>query len=96
MTTEQKNILICEARGLDFPNHFTSLDAMHEAATTLNNAQKLRYVTLLHTLYKNAEDRFEPDASGEKPCIGWFATEATAAQRAEAFGLTLELWKEGE
>jgi len=108
MTQTQKNILICQARGWkqrsgpvwegwyfrdeerpsELPNHFGSLDAMHEAEKMLTitlppmpqkHSQRTQYVNHLISM------------CGEKgACL------STSAQRAEAFGLTLGLWKEGE
>ena len=118
MTTEEKNIKICEAlgwrrefihgNGVDdyvwidplnqrawfadgtcLPNHFADLNACHEMEKVLDEKQEWKYLAKLvaqvsigkeHTVSWNRERTYH----------------ATAAQRAEAFGLTLKLWKPGE
>jgi hypothetical protein len=66
----------------DPPNHFTSLDTMHEAERTMTNNQRYNYAACLHKIMKTYH-----------PIELIFADAPT---RAEAFGLTLGLWKEGE
>jgi len=71
------------------PNHFTDLNACHEMEKVLDEKQEWKYLAKLvaqvsigkeHTVSWNRERTYH----------------ATAAQRAEAFGLTLKLWKPGE
>jgi hypothetical protein len=66
------------------PNYFADLNAMHEAEKML----------------RRAPDTFQPGGIGHYLCLldEMFdePITSTAAQRAEAFGLTLGLWKEGE
>jgi hypothetical protein len=64
------------------PNHFTSLDAVHE-----------RYADELISLIHEVDPGYFTKMTW--PLAGELLT-ATAAQRAEALGLTLGLWKEGE
>ncbi len=106
MNTEEKRIKIAEACGWsrsfigdgidgwrmpdrvtaafesDLPDYFNDLNAMHEAEKVLQVFQRDKYTDYL---------------CGLTPCDydGWFScAHATAAQRAESFGLTLNLWKE--
>lgn len=73
------------------PDYFGSLDAMHEAEKALRLRDRADYWTYGKRLdgivarYNSDNDRKQEE------CIAIF--EATAAQRAEAFGLTLNLWK---
>ena len=95
MTQEQKRIKIAEACGFSninsvcwrgnvalherqIPNYPEDLNAMHEAERILNPEQESVYWENL----LQAHEYIQPWAG----C-------ATAAQRAEAFGLTLNLWK---
>lgn len=68
---------------------FEDLNAMHEAEKVLREMQTMTFV----------------DRLGEVVCQGmgdgsygeiWNILHATATQRAEALGLALGLWKEGE
>lgn len=77
------------------PDYFGSLDAMHAAVDTLSKWQQICFCYFL----------FSPDGDKEyiasmgdnewleSPCSNWFPIfNATAAQRAEAFGKALNLW----
>jgi len=66
------------------PNYLNDLNAMHEAEKVLVESQLLRYVRLL--LPKDAGD---PLSNGDVYALCF----ATAAQRAEAFLRTLNLWQ---
>jgi hypothetical protein len=102
MTQEQKQIKIAEAcgwteiepctchngqaRGFQpvkgahkkhTPDYFSDLNAMHEAEKLLAGEQWVKYVRFLGEATQEQKGRCH----------------ATAAQRAEAFGLTLGLWK---
>jgi len=68
----------------DLPDYLNDLDAMHEAEKVLSHDQQR-----LHMDHMMNEDSVVGDML-RQICY------ATAAQRAEAFGLTLGLWKEGE
>ena len=63
---------------------FEDLNAMHEAEKALSLAQRFTYRKLLCR------------AQAENPYPDIHAVSATAAKRAEALGLALSLWKEGE
>jgi len=99
MTPEQQRIAIAEACGWYFmddswhypnganaittPDYLNDLNAMHEAVKSLPQNLKPRYFAYLCAV-----------VSGAISLNGYSeATEATAAQRAEAFLRTLNLWK---
>lgn len=75
----------------DMPNHFTDLNAMHEAEASIPYDKLPEYVCRLAAI---------TIASSATMCHIWemstriAAIRASAAQRAEAFGLTLNLWKQ--
>lgn len=117
MTTEEKNIRICESLGWKWfptkanpeqkilalsqehadtvlvghsiyrliPNHFNDLNAMHKAEKRLTDEQYLTFSELLADKYllkgHSRSNRF---------------ISAHASERAEAYGLIMGLWKEGE
>lgn len=64
------------------PDYFQCLNAMHEAEKVLTVTQWPNYVTRLCSVTR--------DRNGEGLVF------ASATQRAEAFGLTLGLWKPGQ
>ena len=98
MSTNQKRIAIAEACGWTcvdgsltgrspgngpierIPDYFADLNAMHEAEKRLTNEEKTDYIRLLN----NGDFSFRRLAF------------APADQRAEAFGLTLNLWNHGD
>lgn len=62
---------------LDLPDYLNDLNAMHEAEKVLTEEQNDKYLVILSwSVVSQAE----------------MAHRATATQRAEAFGLTLNLW----
>lgn len=61
------------------PDYFNDLNAMHEAEKTLGEPRCYDYVDNLPRHYTGRTN--------------FALAHATAAERAEAFGLTLELWK---
>ncbi len=65
------------------PNYFSDLNAMHDATVAVIHVDAFTRRRYYKTLDKITGDQ-------------WNTIDATAAQRAEAFGLTLGLWKEGE
>lgn len=81
--------------GLELPNYLENLNAMHEAEKVLTDTQQGEYQTHLDKICfipRNGID-WEAHMAG----IGWNHDErvyATAAQRAEAFLRTLNLWKD--
>jgi hypothetical protein len=68
------------------PDYLGDLNAMHEAEKVLTAAQRITYADQLCILWTGSDDRAVP--------IWFWLTEATAAQRAEAFLRTLRLWQE--
>lgn len=82
MTPEAQRKAIAEACGVNWD--ISSLDAMHEAEKVLTHAQLWEYHHRLHEL---------KDMAGNNH---WRTFHATAAQRAEAFLLTLNLWKDDQ
>jgi hypothetical protein len=80
----------CDACPL--PDYFSDLNAMHEAEKVLNDVQKERFVFWLNHLHPSADIHYseiEKDIRLEVFSL----VSATATQRAEAFGRTLNLWK---
>jgi hypothetical protein len=63
------------------PDYFNDLNAVHELEKVLTNGQRRSY--FYHLFGTQRLDDAEL----------WKAVHATAAQRAEALGLTLNLWK---
>jgi len=67
------------------PDYFSDLNAMHEAEQRwLGNVEKLRMDGPFYLEWRNYRSRLADNIS------------ATATQRAEAFGLTLNLWNEND
>jgi hypothetical protein len=69
------------------PNYPHDLNAMRKAEDTLTERQQRRYVEIL-TLRASVTDSEITSRNA------WIAIHATAAQRAEAFLRTLNLWKD--
>lgn len=83
MTPQEQNMAIGKALGLNSgcpPDYARDLNAMAGAEKTLTGSQKTQYIYRLQTL-----------CGGQQFGDNYFAT---AAQRAEAFLRTLNLWKE--
>lgn len=76
-----------------FPDYFTDLNAMREAESILKGTQIAEYESQLKRVhFKSDKDEWWfPQATIES---AWWCV--TAAQRAEALGLTLGLWEEGQ
>lgn len=68
---------------LRLPDYTHDLNAMREAEKTLTPLQRNRYSDMLRRI-----------AFTEEESVYWDCAHATAAQRAEAFLKTLNLWKE--
>lgn len=69
----------------DLPDYLNDLNAMHEAEKMLDDDQWLEYMlNLLDKMHKHA-DRGKWTVC--RDCMS-----SAAAQRAEAFGMTLKLW----
>ncbi len=93
MTTDEKRIRIAEACGEHdkLPDYFNDLNAMHDAVSILDYEQADEFEGHLYGICVQA------NAEKDNPAPYRFAVvNATAAQRAEAFGLTLKLWEAGE
>lgn len=63
------------------PDYLNDLNVMHEARKALSETQKADYARILKSLTWTSE---QPE---------YCAIDATAEQHAEAFGITLNLWK---
>jgi len=76
------------------PDYFSDLNAMHKAEESLTDYQWDQMFNLLIDI------RWKDASSEQRKGIGTqkvlSPSRATAAQRAEAFGLTLNLWNENE
>ena len=70
------------------PNYPADLNAMHEAEKVLTEKQQVWY------LQKLTQVRFKNGVAGMIACMNDKTTFATAAERAEAFLRTLNLWRE--
>lgn len=64
------------------PDYFSDLNACHEMEKVIKLAQRRDYWNWLYRITEQGR-MAEP---------GWLTTTATAPQRAEAFGKTLNLW----
>jgi hypothetical protein len=62
------------------PDFFLNLDSMHEAEKAIPANKRGQYVREVVALIKKSKDQ------------EWHELHATAAQRAESFGITLGLW----
>jgi hypothetical protein len=72
------------------PDYLNDLNAMHEAEKVLNEKQVTWY------MQKLTQIRYMSGVSGMIGCMIDKIVLATAAQRAEAFLLTLGLWEESK
>lgn len=75
------------------PNYFHDLNAMHEAEKSIPVILQDRYV---HFLAEAVIDFRLTKFKKLRNELIFIVARATAANRAEAFGLVLGLWKEGE
>lgn len=71
------------------PNYLSDLNAMHEAENILNEQQGATYALFLHKVGPNR-------ARGDYLGKDFDVLHATAAQRAEAFLRTLNLWDDSK
>jgi hypothetical protein len=107
MTPQEINIAIAQACGwgrpyqngvpyrpiTNAPNYHASLDAMHEAWKAAIHPDPMRALEFYRILTRLVETK--PDRSHKfGVCLYDEVTNATAAQRAEAFLRTLGKWKE--
>lgn len=100
LTQEQKRIKIAEACGMTgwreasmLPDYFHDLNAMHEAVSHIPDGARPQYRRNLSVVVNGlsvASICTMPDAHYDREV--WKYINATAAQRAEAFGKTLNLW----
>ena len=78
----------CDMAGNPFPgwdtppDYFHDLNAMHEAVTSLSEAEQVEWAGYLYDVAR--ANHHDKDVA---------MAQATAAQRAEAFGKTLNLWE---
>lgn len=72
----------------ELPNYFNDLNAMHTLEKDMQSIIQERYAKKLRVIISE----IELDDYNEN----WHPMTASSAQRAEAFGQTLGLWKEGE
>jgi hypothetical protein len=97
MTQEQKRIKLAEADGEDndsivrglIPDYFNDLNAVRELQDKLTNDQQFEFVYHLNDVLGLVP--LSSPASYREVVLFAFAN-ATAAQRFEALGLTLNLW----
>jgi len=75
------------------PDMFCDLNAIHEAEKLLTETQ---FQTYLDWLDVSCGGELELSAMIDGSAFGFGLVHATAAQRAEAFGLTLNLWEAGQ
>jgi hypothetical protein len=103
MTQEQKRMKLAKADGEDndsivrglIPDYFNDLNAVHDLENVLNDEQARTYAYALYDLANGFQfdgdpwtpDIFEASMGGVVDMV-----RATAANRAEAIGLTLNLW----
>lgn len=95
MKPEQQKIAIARACGEDndsivrglIPDYLNDLNAMHKVCETLTEQQEMAFRDQLHAITRRDYE------SGVRSRI-LSTINATAAQRAEAFLITLNLWKE--
>jgi hypothetical protein len=82
---DPKGNMVAVSNGVHrFPDYLNDLNAMHEAEKVLTNQQKEKYLDILSDFTEGRRDT----------SYVWHDTVfATAAQRAEAFLKTLNLWK---
>lgn len=105
MTTNEKRIKIAEACGTlswsecnppgvclgnGVPDYFNDLNAMHEAEKVLDPNQQITFACHLTQPVRDQIYEVMPNDLHYAVCFP--ALHATAAQRAEAFGKTLNLW----
>jgi len=74
-----------DSAGPNLPDYLNDLNAMHEAEKKLHLNQRNNYIDQLFRVCEKAQ------RMASVP--GWLIPTATAAQRAEAFLRTLNLWK---
>ena len=71
----------------DIPDYLHDLNAMHEMEKTLTKSQRVAYEGTLTAMWWACAQKGGETSS-------WMHIHATAAQRAEAFLRTLNLWKD--
>jgi hypothetical protein len=103
MTQEKKRIKLAKADGEDndsivrglIPDYFNDLNAVHDLENVLNDEQARTYAYALYDLangFKFDGDPWTPDIFEASMDGVVDMVRATAAQRAEAIGLALNLW----
>jgi hypothetical protein len=96
LTEQEKRIKLAEAQGLTgweearcLPDYFNDLNAVQELQDKLTNDQQFEFVYHLNDVLELVP--LSSPASYREVVLFAFAN-ATAAQRAEALGLVLNLW----
>jgi hypothetical protein len=96
LTEQEKRIKLAEAQGLTgweearcLPDYFSDLNAVQEIQDKLTNDQQFEFVYHLNDVLELVP--LSSPASYREVVLFAFAN-ATAAQRSEALGLTLNLW----
>jgi hypothetical protein len=90
MNPEQQRIEIAKACGeghhhlRNLPDYLNDLNAMHEAEKVLTEKQRMNY----------SDYTYDIACESQKQTGKWTWISLTAAQRAEAFLRTLNLWEE--
>ena len=74
------------------PDYFNDLNAMHEAEKVLNGYRRTEYIVALRKIIVRDMDTQPHQDPDTGTLLDIYFYGATAAQRAEAFGLTLKLW----
>jgi len=103
MTQEEKRIKLAEAFGMTgwkearcLPDYFGDLNAAHELEELLTESQQSIFADRLNMLHEIADLTYlNSNARGYRKALfseAFHLIHATAAQRAEALGLTLNLW----
>ena len=85
MTQEEKRIKLAKADGIkhgvkcSYTDYFNNLNAVHKLEKVLTKPQQNKFILELDVIIRGDGDYFD-------------IAHANAAQRAEALGLTLNLW----
>lgn len=88
---KQLGRLVLDTLPETIPDYLNDPNAMHEAEKTLSYCEQMNFIDALLAIIKNEPDYdIDDDFCSDD---GWSLVSATAAQRAEAFLKTKNLWK---